>query len=725
MTTYYEDNMQHISEELKRIDLLIHLQILRIRQKKEVVDEFQGMYVSDEEINTILDDTYPANDDADHHIQTLIEHIAELEPEIEAKKVESLGRGISLNLPLLANIFGLSPFEIDVVLICMAPELDTKYERLYAYLHNDATKKQPSVDQILKILNWLCNTNEEKLYARQYFDASAPLFKNQILQFIESPEEEKKSLLSRFIKVDDRIINYILGFNQMDTKIEPFAKLIQAQTDLEEILLPEELKKRIHSLIEHRERTGGELICFLQGPYGAGKKTAAQSICKDWGIPLLAVDIAALINREVDFKDVISHLLREAVLQNSAVYLAHFDRLFSEDVKNPSHKNIIFKALEDYKGITFIASEEPLELDGAWQNNLFKMEIPVPDCGLRKQIWERCLNGTFSEEDVSALANKFKFTAGQIKDAIMSAEKLAVLHEREDITAEDLYEGCRAQSNQKLSALAKRIKPKYRWDDLILPKEKKEQLEEVKNYIKNKGVVYHDWGFDDKLSLGKGLNVLFSGTSGTGKTMAAEVIASELGLDLYKIDLSMVVSKYIGETEKNLNRIFKEAEQSNAILFFDEADALFGKRSEVRDSHDRYANIEISYLLQKMEENEGIVIMATNLSQNIDDAFMRRMHFNVEFPFPEEEYRYKIWRSLIPKEAPIAEDIDFEFLAKRFKLAGGNIKNIIVNAAFLAAEESGVIGMEHVIKAAKREFQKIGKVCSQSEFGKYYDLIVG
>ena len=308
-------------------------------------------------------------------------------------------------------------------------------------------------------------------------------------------------------------------------------------------------------------------------------------------------------------------------------------------------------------------------------------------------------------------------------DAYFGPEHMQQKAEAEAITLEDLYNGCRAQSNQKLSALAKRIKPKYRWDDLILPKEKKEQLEEVKNYIKNKGVVYHDWGFDDKLSLGKGLNIMFSGTSGTGKTMAAEVIASELGLDLYKIDLSMVVSKYIGETEKNLNRIFKEAEQSNAILFFDEADALFGKRSEVRDSHDRYANIEISYLLQKMEENEGIVILASNLSQNIDDAFMRRMHFNVEFPFPEEEYRYKIWRSLFPKEAPVADDIEFEFLAKRLKIAGGNIKNIIVTAAFLAAEDSEAIGMEHIIKGAKREFQKMGKVCSQSEFGTYYRVI--
>jgi SpoVK/Ycf46/Vps4 family AAA+-type ATPase len=718
MTSYYNTNLQHISEEIKRVDLLILLQVLKIRQKKEVVDGFQGLYVSDEEINSILEDTYPANDE-DPHIQTIIERIAELEIEIEAKKVESMRRGITLNLPQLASIFGLTPLEIDVVLIGMAPEQDTKYERLYAYLHNDATKKQPSVDLVLSLL---CNSKEEKLYARQYFDASAPLVKHHILQFIEAPEEWKKTLLSRFIKLDDRIINYILGFNQIDTKIEPFTELIQPQTDLEAIFLPEELKRKIDSIINCKELTDGTK-CFLHGPYGVGKKTVAQCMCKELGMALLTVDIAYLANTDADFEAVISRSFREAKLQDSAIFLAHFERIISEDTKNVLYKNILVNALENCSGIVFIASEQPLEPAVELPKGIFDIEIPIPDYAMRKTIWGQYLTGKNSEEDVSALANKFKFTAGQIKDAIVSAQKLAVLHGREDITLEDLYNGCRAQSNQKLSALAKRIKPKYSWDDLILPKEKKEQLKEVKNYIKNKGVVYHDWGFDDKLSLGKGLNILFSGASGTGKTMAAEVIASELKLDLYKIDLSMVVSKYIGETEKNLNRIFKEAEQSNAILFFDEADALFGKRSEVRDSHDRYANIEISYLLQKMEENEGIVIMATNLSQNIDDAFMRRMHFTVEFPFPEEEYRYKIWRSLFPKEAPIAKDIEFEFLGKKFKLAGGNIKNIIVNAAFLAAEDSSVITMEHVIKAAKREFQKIGKVCSQSEFGKYYEVI--
>jgi DNA replication protein DnaC len=529
MTNYYNTNLQHIGEELKRIDLLIQLHVLKIRCKKEVVDGFQGLYVSEEEINTILDDTHTATDE-DQHIQTLIERIAELEQELETKKVESQRRGITLNLPQLANIFGLTPFELDVILICMAPELDTKYERLYAYLHNDATKKQPSIDLVLKLV---CNSKEEKLYARQYFDASAPLVKHLLIQFIEAPEEGKKTLLTRFIKVEDRIINYLLGFNLIDKKIEPFTELIRARTDLDELQLPEEQKSKIEGLISRRELTDGT-NCFLHGPYGSGKKTVAQGICKELGIALLAVDIGYLINKEVDFEDVSSRLFREAKLQDSAVYLAHFDQLFSDDPKKFFYKSILFNALEDFAGITFIASEEPLELGGAWQ--MFDIEIPIPDYAMRKTIWEQYLTVNFSEADISALANKFKFSAGQIKDAIANARKLTVLNEREEITLKYLYDGCRAQSNQKLTALAKRIKSKYRWDDLILPKEKKEQLQEVKNYIKNKGVVYHDWGFEIKLSLGKGLNIMFSGASGTGKTMAAEVIASELGLDLYKID---------------------------------------------------------------------------------------------------------------------------------------------------------------------------------------------
>jgi SpoVK/Ycf46/Vps4 family AAA+-type ATPase len=223
-----------------------------------------------------------------------------------------------------------------------------------------------------------------------------------------------------------------------------------------------------------------------------------------------------------------------------------------------------------------------------------------------------------------------------------------------------------------------------------------------------------EWGFDGKLSLGKGVTALFSGPSGTGKTMAAEIIAHELGLDLYKIDLSTVVSKYIGETEKNLNRIFDAAENANAILFFDEADALFGKRSEVRDSHDRYANIEISYLLQKMDQFEGTAVLATNLMQNLDDAFVRRLTFTVSFPFPDEDSRRDIWRTIWPHQAPLDAGIRFDELARRYKLSGGSIKNVAVGAAFLAAQDGGRVTTEHITHAARREYQKIGKVMPET-----------
>jgi SpoVK/Ycf46/Vps4 family AAA+-type ATPase len=321
--------------------------------------------------------------------------------------------------------------------------------------------------------------------------------------------------------------------------------------------------------------------------------------------------------------------------------------------------------------------------------------------------------------DLAALATKFKFTGGQIQDAATMARNLACLRDAKTarINTHDLYEACRLHSNQKLSALARKITPKYQWGDIVLPADRLEQLREICNHVKYRERVYGEWGFDRKLSLGKGLSVLFAGPSGTGKTMAAEIIAGALGLELYKIDISMVVSKYIGETEKNLSRIFVEAETSNAILFFDEADALFGKRSEVKDSHDRYANIEIGYLLQRMEEYEGVVILATNFRKNMDEAFVRRLHFTVEFPFPNEGDRRQIWQGIWPEDTPRHPALDIDFMARRFEITGGNIRNIALAAAFLAADDGNVITMNHLLHGTKREYQKMGKVVAENEFG--------
>jgi SpoVK/Ycf46/Vps4 family AAA+-type ATPase len=360
-----------------------------------------------------------------------------------------------------------------------------------------------------------------------------------------------------------------------------------------------------------------------------------------------------------------------------------------------------------------------------------RLTLSTPDYATRAELWKRqtgdisMSDDGFSVQDLESLANKFSFTAGQIHDSIIAARGLAAWRSIDELpTLDEFYAAARAQSTPILNTMARKINPRFGWNDIVLIPDSLDILHEISNTIKNRHIVLGQWGFQRKLATGLGLNVLFAGESGTGKTMAADILAGELGLDLYKIDLSGIVSKYIGETEKNLDRIFTEAKTSNAILFFDEADAVFGKRSEVRDSHDRYANIEISYLLQKMEEYDGVVILATNLRSNIDEAFVRRMHSVVDFPMPEAEYRLRIWQVHFPSDAPRGE-LDLEFLAERFKIAGGNIRNIVLGAAFLAAEDEQPIKMKHLARAARRELQKMGRLVREQDFGKYYRFIDG
>jgi SpoVK/Ycf46/Vps4 family AAA+-type ATPase len=327
---------------------------------------------------------------------------------------------------------------------------------------------------------------------------------------------------------------------------------------------------------------------------------------------------------------------------------------------------------------------------------------------------------------LEALADCFAFTPGQISSAIAAADEAQSLSEfgAKTVDTPSLFEAARAQSDQSLGNLAVKIKMIHNWDDLILPRLTFQRVKEIAAAIRHRHLVYSEWGFGKRIGAGLGLKVLFSGPSGTGKTMTAGVIARDFGLDLYKIDLSSIVSKYIGETEKNLDRIFRAAKSSNAILFFDEADALFGKRSEVKDAHDRYANIEVAYLLQKIEEYEGVVILASNLSKNIDEAFSRRMHCVVEFPLPDETHREQLWRGMFPPEVPLGNDVDFQFLAKQFPIAGGDIRNVALDAAFLAAQDGRVVTMRELAKALARQMIKQGKVPSTTDFKQYHALIL-
>jgi hypothetical protein len=347
------------------------------------------------------------------------------------------------------------------------------------------------------------------------------------------------------------------------------------------------------------------------------------------------------------------------------------------------------------------------------------VEAPQASFAERRSAW---MNATGSDE-IHDVAAKFRLSIGQIGDAADVARLSAATRGETIPVRADLDLGARRASSTRLAELATRLDAPFGWGDLVLPERQRDVLHSISAYLRHRDLVLSEWGYEKTVARTQGIKVLFAGESGTGKTMAGQVLARDLGLDLFRLDLATVVSKYIGETEKNLDRVFGAAEGSNAILFFDEADALFGKRSEVRDAHDRYANIEVAYLLQKMEGYPGAVILATNFRQNMDDAFLRRLDVVVDFLFPEPEDRERIWKLVLPEAAPTSDDIDVRFLAERFRLSGGSIRNCSLAGAFMAADAGGPIAMEHLVRAVALEYNKLGRLTIEADFEHFLEVI--
>ncbi|MBL7188289.1 MAG: ATP-binding protein [Phycisphaerae bacterium] len=730
VSALYEDNWDYLSEALNYLDLLIYREVLSRQQTspENLQEILKGAYISEAEVERLLSGKAEARSIEMHtEVEESEQKATALLARIEERRKASLEGSVYLALPHLAHLFALTPFEEMIVLICLAPELDLKYERLYAYLHDDMTRRKPSVDLVMRLL---CTSSRERIQARAFFSHQAPLFHPRLLRFAGNGDNP---LAGRSLKLDDRVVNFILGIDSGNQELDTYTQLVTSHPNLGSLRWSDELKRQLvnllQSCIHDVDESQRRLIYHFYGSKGTGKKTLAAGLCAEIGIPLLVVDLQKVLRGGQSFKDIMHPIFREGILRPAAIYLEHVDYLLENENQATSYLQEVADCIDEFSWLTFIATEKYWAPAGLFGEHIYVgIELPMPDMMARNQLWGELSanNGVLSEEvDFNELAVKFRLTPGQMEAALVAASNRANFRAGEDktIQIDDLYFGGRAQSNQKLGSLSRKLSPHYTWKDITLPQNALDQLGEICAQVRHRQTVYETWGFDKKLSLGKGLCALFYGPSGTGKTMAAEVITNELHLEAYKVDLSCIVSKYIGETEKNLAKIFQEAETSNAILFFDEADALFGKRSEVKDAHDRYANIELSYLLQRMEEFEGLVILATNLRKNIDEAFFRRMQFAVEFPFPEAKYRYRIWKGHIPADAPVAEGIDFNFLANRFNITGGNIKNIIVNAAFLAAEASSPICMQHMIHATQREYEKIGRGCTSDEFSPYQDLL--
>ncbi len=763
---------------LSRLDMMLNIQVIKFQKVQSLLyGDTPSIVITDDEINLLLKNSIYSHSaggegldfyrdlEEDGEIKNLRGELGRKEKEIREKTggFHSQNDGSFLALPYLAHKLKLSSLEIDAIIICLAVQIDIqitkKYERIYAYLNDNLTQKKPTIDLVLALEY---PSIVERIRAKPVLSKDGLLFRYNILQQVEN--DKNYEINEHPIKIDDRVANFLLGMQLCDSRLSSIAKIIPPTKPNNGSLIYEAgTIEKIHSLLSiirknqnnavcqdqgqwSLELDGQKIVLNFSGPKGSGRKSLSNFICSSLGYHLLMIDVAEAMSRGTQIDELLFLSFREAFLLDCPLYLANFDLLIEKEKGKEKENNdkiylpiqSLAKNMQELSWLTFVETGSSWNHGGVLNDCFFmNLDFKVSEFKTRKLIWESfakqedktCPLRIDKTVDFNLIAGKFIFTPGKIRDAFVSARNLAIARKASEnvgeptITMDDLYQSCKMHSNQELSSMAKKIHPNYTWVDIVLPLSSITLLKDICNAVKHRVTVFSDWGFGSKFSIGKGLTALFTGESGTGKTMAAEVIAKELNLDLYKIDLSSILSKYIGETEKNLNTIFKESEGSNSILFFDEADALFGKRTDVKDSHDRYANIETNYLLQKIDEFEGVIILSTNYRRNIDDAFIRRMQFVIDFPFPKVKYRMEIWKKAFPNQLPKSEDIDFEFLAKTLQISGGNIKNIVINSAFLAANDGRAVCMRDLILSVRREFEKMGRPMERSGFGKYVNFL--
>jgi len=687
LTAVADPSLKHVLRRLELVEARVRAAVARRRTTDpETDDRFRGLYISPTHVDRLLADrAAPAAPDP---------AAAKAREEIEGAADAAEKEGADLRLRRLARNFRLDEIDIELLLIAMAPDVDARFERLYGYLQDDVSRRRASVGLGLE----LCGLPSSGAYARSRLAAGAPL----VDEYLVLVEESERPVLTRSVRVPDRVTAHLLGSDMPDAVVSGLAYQGEQAT-------PEEASTLVRWMREQ-----GSRLAYIRERPGASGAALASSAFAQIGRPTLAMDLERL--RPDDDPPMVAALTaREAGLTGAGVVAGPVEVLFAKGLP-------AVRAFSEMPALIVLVGSR--SWDPAWARDVpFICEAPVPDARQRAELWRRNLNGdTPPGLDLAGTMAQFRLTAEQVHRAARAARMEA--HARDvPLDEDELKAGARAQNAAGLERLARRIQPAVGFSDLVLPPDTMAQLKELLTRARYREQVLDIWKMAGPSARRRGLTALFAGPSGTGKTMAAEVLASELGLDLYTVDLATVVDKYVGETEKNLDRIFAEAERVNGVILFDEADALFGKRSEVSDAHDRYANVEVAYLLQRMELFEGIAILATNLRANLDEAFTRRLDALVDFPEPEEEYRRRLWERSLGTTMPRDPNLDLDFLARAFKLSGGAIRNIAVAAAYAAAEEQRAMSMADLIRATQREYLKMGLLTVESEFGQYYGLL--
>jgi AAA+ superfamily predicted ATPase len=593
-------------------------------------------------------------------------------------------------LERLSRLFGLSDFERFMLVLCAGAELDAEVSQLCARAQGSPAGAHPTFGLALAALpgaHWSALTPASPLRRFRLVDLYGP----QSLSLTASP-----------LKIEERVLHYLTGISYLEKQLQGFVRPARTVAILAESHM--RLVGRI--MLALNGRGGKRPAVLLWGADGTGKLAIAGRVCAELGLDLWQAPADLLPSKADEVDSFVQLWTRESALLGAGLYIS------AEDAE-PATQRLVRRLADEIPGVLFVGTSD------RWPQTssaTVTLEVKKPEKEEQRRIWNACLGELSAglDDEVSRLVSQFDLSSSSIQAA--AEEALLSVKNGGHSLPSALWESSRVASRPKMSDLAQHISPKARMEDFVLPEREKLLIRDIAIHVRQRDKVYREWGWGaNSGSRGLGIAALFAGESGTGKTMAAEVLANELDLDLFRIDLSMVVSKYIGETEKNLRQVFDAAEDGGAILFFDEADALFGKRSEVRDSHDRYANIEVGYLLQRMESYRGLAILTTNLKNAIDTAFLRRIRFVVNFPFPDEKSRAEIWRRVFPKSTPLG-NLDYDRLA-RMNITGGSIRNIALGACFLAAEQNMPVNMDHIKQAAKSEYDKMERPLTRVEIG--------
>jgi SpoVK/Ycf46/Vps4 family AAA+-type ATPase len=620
----------------------------------------------------------------------------------------AVGSAPGTRLAQLQSSLGLSDIAVRIVAALIAIDRDPNLERACAYAWDDFTRKRPDLGFLVELISGGDETLRER--ARAALANDAPLRRYRVVVIGNPGDVDTVPPARRTVRLTDRVIAHLLGDDALDPSLERIVR-VAAPEAVAELVLPVGLL----ALARRALRLDSASRVLFHGAAGIGKASVVRALAGEAGRTVLVVDAAELVRTPDRLDERMARVVREALLRDAITILRAGAAL--DDTQHDATFEHFAELSRQLTGpVVFTSRLRPAWLVHAVPD-LVEVPFPSPAVPARVELWRRAVAADrqfVADDDLHEVAGRFALGGEAIRRAAQRAITQARLRSPDAprIELADLTESARLMLQHKLGSVARRMAPGFDWEDLVLPEETLDGIRELLAFAKHRSFLLDEWGFERKLPYGRSVSAVLAGPPGTGKTMVAQLLARELGYDLYVIELAQIVNKYIGETEKNLARVFDEAEHSHAILFFDEADALFAKRTDVKSSNDRYANLEVNYLLQRMESYNGVTLLATNLAQGLDEAFKRRLRFSIQFEMPEAAVRARLWQSMFPAEAPLAPDINWDRLGERWELAGGHIKKAAVRAAAraLARGKDAIISAADLETAAQLEYREMGRV---------------